>query len=325
MNPQAGVSISARAEPGAGADLQETLAGLRRPQKSLPCKYFYDERGSRLFEEICGLEEYYLTRTEMAILEGRAGEMAEALGPDCALIEYGSSSARKALFLLERMKHPASFVPVDISSRHLERVAQEIGERLPGLPVYPVCADFSRPFALPPLNGWTARRAGFFPGSTVGNFTRKEALQFLRQVAQACGPGGGLLIGVDLVKDVRLIEAAYNDRQGVTAAFNLNILSVLNRELGADFRPALFRHRAHFNPAESRVEMHLVARAAHAVRIGGVEIRFEADETIHTENCHKYTIEDFASLAAQGGFHARKAWTDSARLFSLQYLEVMEG
>ena len=326
MNPKAGVSVSTAADgSGAGANLQESVAGLRRPQKSLPCKYFYDERGSRLFEEICGLEEYYLTRAEMGILDARAGEMAGALGADCALIEYGSSSARKALPLLERMERPAAFVPVDISMHHLERVAQEIGERLPGLAVHPVCADFSLPFALPHLNGRAARRAGFFPGSTIGNLTRKEALQFFRRVAQACGAGGGLLVGVDLMKDVRRLEAAYNDRRGVTAAFNLNILSVLNRELGADFRPGLFRHRARFNPAESRIEMHLVSTAAHAVRVGGVEVRFEAGETIHTENCHKYTLGDFAALAAQGGLEVRKVWTDPARLFSLQYLEAAEG
>ncbi|MBI1724050.1 MAG: L-histidine N(alpha)-methyltransferase [Candidatus Tectomicrobia bacterium] len=325
MNPKAGVPVSAAAEAGAGASLQETIAALRRPQKSLPCKYFYDERGSRLFEEICGLEEYYLTRAEMAILEARAGEMAEALGADCALIEYGSSSARKALPLLDRMERPAAFVPVDISLHHLERVAQEVGARLPGLAVHPLCADFARPFALPPLNGRTARRAGFFPGSTIGNFTRREASLFLRRAAHACGPGGGLLIGVDLMKDVRRLEAAYNDRKGVTAAFNLNILSVLNRELGADFQPGLFRHRARFNPAESRIEMHLVSTAAHSVRLGGMEVRFEAGETIHTENCHKYTLEDFAALAAQGGLAVRRVWTDPARLFSLQYLEAAKG
>jgi dimethylhistidine N-methyltransferase len=327
MNPKMEESLRVETDAGSGAGvaLSEAVAGLRKPQKSLPCKYFYDERGSRLFEEICGLEEYYLTRTELAILETHAPEMARALGPGCALIEYGSSSAHKALFLLERMERPGAFLPVDISPHHLDRVAREIAERLPGLPVHPVCADFTRPFALPALKGRVARRAGFFPGSTVGNFTHREALQFLRRVAQSCGSGGGLLIGVDLMKDARVLEAAYNDRRGVTAAFNLNVLSVLNRELGADFRPGLFRHRAHFNPAESRIEMHLVSTAAHEVHVGGVAIRFEKGETIHTENCHKYTLEDFAALAAQGGLAVRKVWTDPRRLFSLQYLEVAEA
>jgi len=325
MNHQMDEPARAAVGSGSGVVLQEALAGLRKPQKTLPCKYFYDERGSRLFEEICGLEEYYLTRTEMAILERSAEEMARALGPGCALIEYGSSSARKALLLLERMERPAAYLPVDISLHHLDRAVREVEERLPGLPVHPICADFTLPFGLPALNGQPVRRAGFFPGSTIGNFSRKEAVQFFRRVAHTCGAGGGLLIGVDLLKDARALEAAYNDRKGVTAAFNLNILSVLNRELGADFRPALFRHEARFNPAESRIEMHLVALASHEVRVGGAAIRLAEGESIHTENCHKYTREDFAALAAQGGMAVRKIWTDSRRLFSLQYLEAAEA
>lgn len=325
MNPKVREPVSAAASTGAGGSLQEVIAGLREPRKSLPCKYFYDERGSRLFEEICGLDEYYLTRAELAVLRVHGREMADALGPACALIEYGCSSARKVIPLLQHMERPAAFVPVDISSHHLQRAAREISGRFPVLPVLPVCADFTRPFALPPLNGKADRRAGFFPGSTIGNFTRKEAVQFLRRVAQTTGPGGGLLIGVDLMKDAGLLEAAYNDHRGVTAAFNLNILSVLNQELGADFRPGLFRHRAFFNPEESRIEMHLVSTAPHSARIGGVEVRFEEGETIHTENCHKYTLEDFAALAAQGGLAVRRVWTDPGRMFSLQYLEAAEG
>ncbi len=311
--------------PMADEFLEEVLHGLRQPQKTLPCKYFYDERGSRLFEEICRLEEYYLTRTELGIMRAHGREMAEALGPDCMIIEYGSASGTKIRPLLEHLRNPAAYVPVDISREHLLRAARELARDHPWLDVLPVHADFSQPFDLPPAKRRVARRVAFFPGSTIGNFTHKEAGEFLRRVARACGERGGLLIGVDLMKDAAILEAAYDDRSGVTRDFNLNILAHINRELGADFRLDRFLHRAFFRPELGRIEMHLVSTVAQIVRLGDAEIRFEKDESIHTENCHKYRLEDFAALAAEGGFEVEKVWTDGDRLFSVQYLRVRSG
>jgi dimethylhistidine N-methyltransferase len=308
--------------PERGRFLADVLDGLTRPRKSLPCKYFYDERGSALFDRICELPEYYPTRTELGILRRHAGEMAEALGPRCLVVEYGSGSSTKTSLLLERLERPAAYVPVDISREHLLRSAAALARRHPGLRVIPVCADFTQPFALPRIAN-AQRRAAYFPGSTIGNFAPPEASKFLARVAAQCGAGGALLIGVDLRKSGSILEPAYDDSQGVTAEFNLNLLRRINRELGADFDSAAFDHRAFWNAEEGRVEMHLVSRRAQVVQLAGRRIPVARGETIHTENSHKYDLAGFAGLARSAGFEVEEVWTDPARLFSVQILRVV--
>jgi dimethylhistidine N-methyltransferase len=303
--------------------LADAVAGLLAPRKWLPCKYFYDERGSELFERICGLDEYYPTRTELGILRARASAMATTLGPECLLIEYGSGSSVKTRLLLDRLEAPAAYVPVDISREHLLRAASALSARHPDLPVLPVCADFTRPFELPPLPRAPRRRAAYFPGSTIGNFAPAEARKFLTQVAELCGPGGALLIGVDLKKPREVLVRAYDDALGVTAEFNLNLLRRLNAELGADFALDAFAHRALWNEVEGRIEMHLVSRRRQEVRLGGHRLRFAAGETIHTESSYKYDLPGFAALARSAGFEVERVWIDGAALFSVQALRVL--
>jgi dimethylhistidine N-methyltransferase len=307
--------------PKRGDFLADVLAGLLGPRKTLPCKYFYDEEGSALFERICELDEYYPTRTELGILRRHGGEMAAALGPRCLLVEYGSGSSTKTRLLLERLDDPAAYVPVDISREHLLRSAEALCARHPHLPVIPVCADFTQPFELPPVPR-AARRAAFFPGSTIGNFGPAEARKFLAQIAEQCGRGGVLLIGVDLRKSPAILEPAYDDALGVTAEFNRNLLRRINRELGADFDLAGFDHRALWNAVDGRVEMHLVSRREQAVQLGGCRIRFARGESIHTESSHKYELAGFAALARSAGFEVERVWTDPARLFSVQLLRT---
>lgn len=304
--------------------LADVLEGLTRPDKSLPCKYFYDERGSALFDRICELPEYYPTRTELGILRAHAPAMAAALGPRCLVVEYGSGSGTKTSLLLAQLEQPAGYVPVDISREHLLRSAAALSRRHPGLRVIPVCADFSRPFELPHVPG-ARRRAAYFPGSTIGNFSPPEARRFLAQVAAQVGAGGALLIGVDLRKPRAVLEAAYDDAEGVTAEFNRNLLRRINRELGADFDGAAFDHRAFWNDAEGRVEMHLVSRRAQVVKLAGRRIPLARGESIHTENSHKYDLAGFAALARPAGFEVERIWTDPARLFSVQLLRVASG
>ncbi|QXD14621.1 L-histidine N(alpha)-methyltransferase [Rhodocaloribacter litoris] len=300
----------------------EVLDGLRRPQKTLPSKYFYDERGSRLFDEITRLPEYYLTRTELDIMTRYVAEMAACLGPRCLLVEYGSGSSLKTRILLDHLPDVAAYVPVDISRAHLEAAAARLAEEYPGLRILPVCADYTASFELPDPGVPFRRVAVYFPGSTIGNFTPEEARAFLERIAGVAGPGGGLLIGVDLRKDPAVIEPAYNDARGVTAAFNRNILVHLNRLLGAGFDPEAFAHHAFFNEAESRVEMHLVSLKDQCVRLDGEAIPIRRGETILTEYSYKYTPEAFATLAESAGFRVERVWTDEARYFSVQYLCV---
>ncbi|MEE9276550.1 MAG: L-histidine N(alpha)-methyltransferase [bacterium] len=311
--------------PTADSFLDEVLRGLGRPQKSLPCKYFYDERGSALFERICELEEYYPTRTEVAIMRAHLPEMADLLGPGCMIVEYGSGNGMKIRLLLDHLKDPAAYVPVEISREHLLRAAAALSRDYPRLDVLPVCADFTGRFDLPRGKRPVARRIGFFPGSTIGNFTREEAAGLLGRISAVLGEGGGLLIGVDLKKDKAVLEAAYNDSLGVTRDFNLNILENINRTLGAGFRIDRFGHRAFYDDALGRIEMHLVSLEDQTVRVGGVEFSFAEGETIHTENSHKYSLEDFAGIAAEGGFAVRRVWTDPDRLFSVQHLTAESG
>ncbi len=310
--------------PDAAGFLADALAGLRRPQKELPCKYLYDAVGSALFDAICETPEYYPTRTELAIMRAHAGEMGARLGPGCQVVEFGSGSGVKTRVLLRHLPRPAAYVPVDISADHLRRSAKELAARFPEVEVQPVAADFTRPFEVPDPAMATRRRVVYFPGSTVGNFAPAEALALLRDIAALCGPGGALLIGVDLKKDPAVLNAAYDDAAGVTAAFNRNLLARMNRELGTDFDLSAFRHQAFYNEAAGRVEMHLVSTREQTVRVGGPPIHFAAGETIHTENSYKYAPDEFERLAADAGLRPVMLWADSGRLFSVQLCEVSE-
>lgn len=300
----------------------DVLAGLALPRKELPCKYFYDEAGSRLFDQICGLDEYYPTRTELAIMQAHAPAMAERLGPGCLLVEYGSGSGVKTRLLLGHLAAPAGYVPLDIACEHLEKSAAALARRFPHIPVYPVCGDFTRPVRLPAMSQRAQRRAIYFPGSTIGNFGPAEAVELLRGMAAQCGPGGGLLIGVDLKKDRSVLEPAYNDARGVTAAFNRNLLARINRELGGDFDPARFRHHAPYNERRGRVEMHLVSAGDQTVHVAGAELRFAEGESILTECSYKYSPAEFRTLAAKAGWAVREVWTDPRNWFSVQYLTL---
>ncbi len=308
-----------RRGPDAARIRAEVLRGLRRRPKDLPCKYFYDELGSRLFEDICELDEYYLTRAELAIMRRHAGAMAATIGPRCCLIEFGSGSSRKTRLLLDHLEEPAAYVPIDISEAALEASARALTADYPGLDVLPVCADFTRPFDLPELPP-AARRAVYFPGSTVGNFGPAAAGRLLRRIRRLCGRGGGLLIGYDLKKDPAVLNAAYNDSRGVTAEFNLNLLRHINRELGADFQLDGFRHLAFYNAEQGRIEMHLVCTRPQTVHIGRARVDLAEGETIRTEYSYKYAVAEFSALAEGAGLRPRQAWTDAAGLFCVQYL-----
>ena len=300
----------------------DVLAGLTAPTKTLPCKYLYDDRGSRLFDQICDLPEYYPTRTELGILRRHAGDMAAALGDGCLVIEYGSGSGLKTPLLLERLRRPAGYVPVEISRDHLLASAAELARRFPHIEVLPVWADFTGEFEVPATRRVPRRRAVFFPGSTIGNFGPTEAVRLMEGVARRCGSGGAFLVGVDLRKSKAILEPAYDDAAGVTAAFNKNLLVRINRELGADFDLDQFDHRAVFDEKHSRIEMHLVSRRRQAVRLDGTTIWFAAGESICTEHSYKYSPEAFRDMARAAGLSVRQVWTDADGWFSVQYLEV---
>jgi dimethylhistidine N-methyltransferase len=298
----------------------DVLHGLAQVQKALPPKYFYDEVGSALFEAICVLQEYYPTRVETALLERHAGDIAARIGVDAALIEFGSGASRKSRVLIEAAR-PAVYVPIDISGTALHAAGERLQRDFPALPIVAVCADYSRPLRLPDLTAFAPRqRVIFFPGSTIGNFDPQESVQFLRNAAHLAGSGGSLVIGVDVPKERAVLEAAYDDPQGVTAAFNLNLLARINRELGANFDLRSFRHRARYSERLSRIEMHLESCRPQQVRIGAETFAFGAGETIHTENSYKYSVPQFEALAAGAGFVPRASWVDAAGLFSLHYM-----
>jgi len=299
----------------------DCLAGLSATPKRIPPKYFYDPAGSRLFERITELAEYYPTRTECGILRKHAGDIARFVPEGAALIEFGSGSSEKVRLLLGELPALAAYVPVDISAEFLDEEAARLRQDFPRLEVIPAAADFTQPFALPPAVIGRPR-AGFFPGSTIGNFEPEEAEKFLRHAARILGAGAALIIGVDLVKDARILHAAYNDAAGVTAAFNLNVLARANRELGANFDLKAFAHQAFFNEAASRVEMHLVSRRSQTVRVLDRAFAFAPGETIHTENSYKHTLDGFARLAAKAGWRAEAAWTDTENLFSVHVLRA---
>ena len=309
--------------PGLDEFRAAVLDGLRARPRTLPCRFLYDAEGSRLFERICELPEYYPTRTEIALLTARADELAALIGPRATLVEFGSGAGVKVRLLLAALRDPALYVPVDISRDHLVAAADALAADRPDLAIAPVCADYTRPFALPALpDPAHGRTVGFFPGSTIGNFTPAEATAFLRGAARLLGPGSLMVVGADLPKDPAILRAAYDDAAGVTAAFNRNLLVRINRELGADFDLAAFRHEARWNAAESRVEMHLASLRAQTVRLGPERFDFAPGETIHTENSYKHGLADFAALAAAAGYASLRAWTDPDALFSLHVLRV---
>lgn len=306
-------------EPARQIFLNDVLHGLQLARKELPSKYFYDDLGSQLFEQICKLDEYYLTRVELSIMQERAPEIASLLGPGCLLIEYGSGSSTKTRLLLDALQEPAGYVPIDISKGQLLCSVASLAPAYPDLEVLPVCADYTSEFDLPVPKKPVSRRIAYFPGSTIGNFDREPARRFLRQVARVC-QGGGLLIGVDLKKDCAILHQAYNDTQGVTARFNKHILERINQELDANFQMQHFGHYAFYHPGQGRVEMHLISLKDQVARIGKEEIFFKLGESIWTESSYKYTLGEFALLAASTGFTVERVWTDPQALFSVQYL-----
>ena len=303
--------------PQEASFLEEVLAGLARAQKTVPSKYFYDQQGCDLFERICELPEYYPTRTELAIMHEHAAAMAAFLGAECQLIELGSGASRKTRILLEHLQPPL-YVPVDIAGPAMRSAAAELALAFPQLNINGVCADYTKPLTLPVFVGVPIRRkVAYFPGSTIGNFTAEEAIVFLQLVRTMVGRGGALLIGVDLKKDRRTLEAAYNDAAGVTAAFNLNLAARINRELGGDFQLRRFRHRAHYDERLGRIEMHLESLASQLVHVGGQRFNFRQGETILTEISCKYSLDEFRAVAQRAGFAPGETWTDAAGLFSV--------
>ena len=308
------------ADPRREAFRADVLAGLARSPKTLSCKYFYDRRGSQLFDDICRLPEYYLTRSELAIMDRYAGDMADEIGPRAMLVELGSGSSVKVRLLLDRLEHTAAYAPIDISWEHLHATANRLQRDYPFLEILPTAADFTERLWLPASRVTPRRRIVYFPGSTIGNFRMGAARRILRRIAHLCAPGGALLLGVDLEKDPATIEAAYNDAAGVTAEFNLNLLRRINRELDADFDLDAFQHSAFYDRRYKRVDIRLESRRTQRVRVGAASYRFARGEAIRTEYSHKYTIDGLAELADEAGFTLRRYWTDDRQYFAVAYL-----
>jgi dimethylhistidine N-methyltransferase len=299
--------------------MEEVLDGLGRTPKELPPKLFYDERGAALFERITRLPEYYPTRTESRIMHDHGGSIAEMIGLEAMVIEYGSGSSEKTRILLDRLVGPVAYAAIDISREHLLESAWKLAREYPGIEVMPVCADYDQHVDIPPPQVPANKRVVYFPGSTIGNFHPDDAVAFLTRLKGHAGPGGALLIGVDLKKDRAVLDAAYNDSAGVTAAFNLNLLLRLNREVGADFDIEKFEHRAFYNEEAGRIEMHLVSTIDQQVTIDGGHADFAAGESIWTESSYKYSVEEFAALAGNAGFELERVWIDDGNLFSVHY------
>ncbi|HEX4638597.1 MAG TPA: L-histidine N(alpha)-methyltransferase [Chthoniobacterales bacterium] len=302
----------------------EVLRGLSKSPPELPCKFFYDERGAELFQQICELPEYYVTRTEIEILRLHGAEMAKALGPQIELIGLGTGAGTKTRTLLEELRAPQVYVPIDISKEQLEKSAARFKEMFPTLQILPVAADYLEPFELPLPRKLSSRSVIYFPGSTIGNFQPDAAGEFLARLVDLAGDGGGLLIGVDLQKDRHVVEAAYNDSAGVTAQFNKNLLNHINRELGGNFDLARWQHYATYKPAEGRIELYLISEIDQAVKISGREFQFRAGEKILTEYSYKHTIGGFITLARQAGFHFERVWTDDQHWFGVFYFTVAD-
>lgn len=301
--------------------ISEVIMGMSRTQKTLPAKFLYDKKGSEIFEEICLLPSYYPTRTETKILQDNAREMSAMIGEDAMIIEPGSGSAEKVRILLRELHGKRSYVPVEISREILLRTSRELIEEFPGMGLFPVCADFTKSLSLPlTVGSRPGKKIVFFPGSTIGNLDPDQAKEFLVEVSDL-SRGGGILIGVDLKKDPEILRLAYNDPEGVTAAFNLNILSRLNREAEATFVTENFRHEAVYNEEKGRIEMHLISRMPQLVRVNQTVFRFREGESIHTENSYKYSVAEFTALGEKAGLSLKKSWQDSDNLFSVYYFE----
>ena len=300
--------------------LNDVLSGLGRREKELQCKYFYDERGSQLFDQICELDEYYLTRTEQWIMDRYVADMAGQIGQDVMLIEFGSGSSVKSQTLLSALQDPVAYVPVDISEEHLLNTAEQLKTMYPEVEILPIVADFTKDFDLPSTKRKPSHAAVYFPGSTIGNFTTDQAAGMLARFAKLLGPQGGLLIGIDLQKDPEIINLAYNDSEGTTAEFNLNLLHRINRELGGNFDVDQFEHRSVYSEASGRVEIFIDSCIEQTVTIAGTKFKFEAGESILTEYSHKYRVDGFAELAASCGFSLHKTWSDDEQLFAVLHL-----
>ena len=300
--------------------LGEVLQGLKKTPKELPTKYLYDERGSALYERICSLEEYYLPRREIEIMERNIDEIVRLLGDKANLIEYGCGSCTKTRILLDHMPDLAAYIPIDISKEQLISISQELSLDYPELEILPVCADFTNHFRLPAPKRNSERNVAYFPGSSIGNFGPESARKLLKRIADICEPGGALLIGIDLAKDPEVLYNAYNDRQGITAAFNLNLLERINRELDGDFNLEQFEHHALYNIDKGRVEMHLTSLRDQTVHLNNTRIFFAEGEIIWTESSYKYELGDFTLIAHDAGFKVEKVWTDDRQWFSVLYL-----
>ncbi len=324
MNPQRIRAALLETAAAKSSFLMETIAGLSRLPRTLPCKFFYDERGAQLFQKICELPEYYITRTELQILRLHSAEMAAALGEKVELIGLGTGAGTKTRILLEELHDPAVYIPIDISNEQLQKSTARFRQMFPGLEILPIAADYLEPFELPLPRKLSSRSIVYFPGSTIGNFEPDAATEFLRRLVDLCGEDGGLLIGVDLQKDRRIIEAAYNDSHGITAEFNLNLLVRANRELGADFDLNAWRHRAIYNSSKGRIEMYLISECDQQVHVEDREFDFRASERILTEYSYKYTPQGFAALAHNARFLFEKLWADDARLFGVFYFTVRD-
>ncbi|MHB8847437.1 MAG: L-histidine N(alpha)-methyltransferase [Burkholderiales bacterium] len=312
-------------EPSTAEFRAAVFEGLSKPVKTLPCKYFYDAEGSRLFERICEQPEYYPTRTECHILETCAEEIAQLIGPHASLVEFGSGAGIKIRLLLAALQQPCAYLPVDISREHMLAAAADMARQFPDLCIAPVCADYTQPFALPTLPEIHPRTlAGFFPGSTIGNFTAMEARAFLGRTHTLLGKEATMLVGVDLRKDEAVLTAAYNDAAGVTAAFNLNLLRRINDELHGSFDLDGFAHKARWNDALGRIEMNLVSLRVQSVYIEGRHFDFDEGDIIHTENSYKYTIPQFQQLAEEAGYSPLAVWTDEDQLFSVHALRAIQ-
>jgi len=312
--------------PPAGSDfLADAIAGLSSNPRSLPCKYFYDERGALLFQKICELPEYYITRTEIDILDRNRADIASRLGPNIELIGLGTGAGTKTRILVEALQSPAVYIPVDISEKQLRESTVLFRKIFPDLEILPVCADYLQPVALPSPNSNPGRNVVYFPGSTIGNFEPNEALEFLHRIANVSCRDGGLLIGVDLKKDLHVLEAAYNDSAGVTAQFNLNLLERNNHELGADFDIDQWRHRAIYNSSVGRIEMYLISEIDQFVHVDERKFHFRRGEEIITEFSYKYAPDEFAALARKARFEFVRMWTDDARLFGVFYFTCSRG
>jgi dimethylhistidine N-methyltransferase len=333
MNDNLAYAGSEELSKAAGADnttelhraefLLDLKQGLARQRKSISPKYFYDAAGSGLFDQICTLPEYYPTRTELSILQTHAREIAFHLGPHAEILEFGAGSMQKVRVLLDAMDRPSRYIPVDISGEHMYEAAAKMSIAYPHLQVEPLVADYTQDMVLPPDMPPDGRRVGFFPGSTLGNFEPLEALRFMRMCARTL-QGGALILGADLVKSPDLLHAAYNDAQGVTAAFNRNVLERANRELGADFQLSQFAHSAFYNAPFQRIEMHLMSACQQVVHVDGTPFAFAHGETLHTENSYKFTIEGLRQLAQRAGFTPGQVWTDPDNKFCLLWLDAPE-